>query len=193
MASGSSSQVVEPEGMFPISQMIENPPERTKTTITPRVLLQLCTQFGIADDDVRLPGKTDFADHPPSGFITVNRQMCQCGVIPPFNPFLATLLRRLAISPSQLHPNGYAIIMGLCVLFMRTYQRFPSFKEICYLCTFGTSHKDHTSILYAKGTRNRRLIMDLPESAHGFLSQYFYVKCPAGFYGIWSKAGEAIS
>ena len=86
-----------------------NPPERTPTTLSYRVFNQLRAQFGIVEADAILPGPNDFADSPPFGFVAVNRQMCLCGAIPPFNNFLQQLLRRLAISPFQLHPNGYAI------------------------------------------------------------------------------------
>ena len=115
--------------------------------------------------------------------------MCSHGAIPPFNPFLGTFLRRLSIAPSQLHPNGYAILLGLCVLFLRAFNRLPTFEEVRFLCTIGKG-RDHSSIMNVKGARNRRLILDLPESAHGFLNQYFYVSCPAGFYSIWREGGE---
>jgi len=115
--------------------------------------------------------------------------MCSHGAIPPFNPFIGTFLRQLSIAPSQLHPNGYAILLGLCMLFSRTLNHLPSFEEIRFLCTFGKG-KDHPSIVNIRGARNRRLIFDLPETAHGFLNQYFYVRCPASFYSIWREGGE---
>ena len=115
--------------------------------------------------------------------------MCSHGAIPPFNPFLGTFLRRLSIAPSQLHPNGYAILLGLCVLFLRVFNRLPTFDEVRFLCTIGKG-KYHPSIMNVRGARNRRLILDLPESAHGFLNLYFYVNCPAGFYSIWREGGE---
>ena len=115
--------------------------------------------------------------------------MCSSGVIPPFNEFLQQILLRLTISPFQLHPNGYAILMGLCVLFRRTLDRLPSFEEICYLCTFA-KNKDHPSIVLVRGARNRKLILDLPESAHGFLNQYFYIRCPTEFYADWRVGSE---
>ena len=162
---------------------IMSPPERTPSTMNQRLVNQLCFQLGIREADVLLPGKGQFADMAPPGFVTVNRHMCLHGAIPPFNSFLGTFLRQLSIAPSQLHPNGYAILLGLCVLFERTLHRQPSFEEICFLCQFGKS-KEHPSIMYVRSARNRRLIMDLPDTAHGFLSQYFYVRCPAGFYAI---------
>ena len=124
------------EEVFPIAEPLVDPPERTPTTLSQRVFNQLRIQFGIAEADARLPGPNDTADWPPLGFVAVNRQMCLCGAIPPFNEFLHQLLFRLTISPFQLHPNGYAILMGLCVLFRRTLNRLPSFEEICYLCPF---------------------------------------------------------
>ena len=176
-------EIGQAEEAFPIANPLNDPPERASTTLNHRVFSQLCIQFGIAEADAQLPGINDTADRPPHGFIAVNRQMCLNGAIPPFNDFLRTLLLRLTISPFQLHPNGYAILMGLCVLFRRTLDRLPSFEEVCYLCTF-TKNKDHPSIILVRGARNRKLILDLPESAHGFLSQFFYVRCPPGFYAI---------
>ena len=177
------------EGAFPVAIPLENPPERTPTLLKQRVLNQLCVQFGIAEAEVLLPGPNDFADRPPSGFVAINRQMCLSGVIPPFNEFLQQILLRLTISPFQLHPNGYAILMGLCVLFRRTLDRLSNFEEICYLCTFA-KNKDHPSIVLVRGARNRKLILDLPESAHGFLNQYFYIRCPAEFYADWRVGSE---
>ena len=110
---------------------MDNPPERTPTTLNQRVFNQLCIQFGIAEADALLSGLNDTADRPPLDFIAVNRQMCLSGAIPPFKEFLRQLLLRLTISPFQLHPNGYAIWMELCVLFRRTLDRLPSFEEIC--------------------------------------------------------------
>jgi len=115
--------------------------------------------------------------------------MCSHGAIPPFNNFLGTFLRQLSIAPSQLHPNGYAILLGLCVPFSRTLNRLPTFEEIRFLCTFDKG-KDHPSIVNIRGARNRRFILDLPETGHGFLSQFFYVRCPAGFCSIWREGGE---
>lgn len=117
--------------------------------------------------------------------------MCLSGAIPPFNEFLRELFLRLAISPFQIHPNGYAILMGLCVLFRRTLNRLPSFDEIRYLCTFA-KNKDHPSIVLVRGARNRKLILDLLDSAHGFLSQFFFVRCPPGFYAVW-RVGNKIA
>ena len=108
-----------------------------------------------------------------------------------FNDFLQQFLLRLTISPFQLHPNGYAILMGLCVLFMRTLDRLPSFEEICYLCSF-TKTKYHPSIVVIRSVRNRKLITDLSESVHGFLNQFFFVRCPRGFYAIW-RVGSKIT
>ena len=183
--------VTQEEETFPIAVPIENPPERTSTILTSRAFVQLRTQFGFAESDVLLPGPSDTADNPPYGFVAVNRQMCLSGAIPPFNDFLQQFLLRLSISPFQLHPNGYAILMGLCVLFRRVLDRLPSFGEICYFCSF-TKTKDHPSIVVVRSARNRKLITDLSESAHGFLNQFFFVRCPPGFYAIW-RVGSKIS
>ena len=117
--------------------------------------------------------------------------MCLSGAIPPFNNFLQNLLLRLAISPFQLHPNGYAILMGLCVLFRRTFDRLPSFDEICFLCSF-TRTKDHPSITVVRSARNHKLIVGLPDTAHGFLTQFFFVRCPPGFYAVWREGSKII-
>ena len=179
------------EETFPITTPLVNPPERISTTLTYKVFRQLCTLFGIAEADAILPERSDTADIPSSGFVAVNRQMCTSGAIPPFNDFLQRFLLRLAISPFQLHPNGYAILMGLCVLFGRTLDRLPSFDEVCYLCTFA-KNKDHPSIILVRRARNRKLIIGLPESAHGFLSQFFFVRCPSGFYATWRVGSKSI-
>ena len=189
MMSQQEEMIEHAEGVFPIAIPLENPPERTPTLLKQRALNQLCVQFGIAEAEVLLPGPNDSADRPPYGFVAINRQMCSSGAIPPFNEFLRQILLRLTISPFQLHPNGYAILMGLCVLFRRTLDRLPSFEEICYLCTFA-KNKDHPSIVLVRGARNRKLILDLPESAHGFLNQYFYIRCPAEFYADWRVGSE---
>ena len=192
MTSHREEEVVTPEEeTFPIAVPIENPPERTSTILTPRMFIQIRTQFGFAESDVLLPGPSDTADNPPYGFVAANRQMCLSGAIPPFNDFLRTLLLRLTISPFQLHPNGYAILMGLCVLFRRTLDRLPSFEEIRYLCSFAKS-KDHPSLIIVRSARNRKLISDLTESVHGFLNQFFFARCPSGFYAIW-RVGSKIS
>ena len=167
--------VTQEEETFPIAVPIENPPERTPTTLNQRVFNQLRIQFGIDDADTLFPGPNDTADNPPYGFVAVNRQMCLSGAIPPFNDFLRTLLLRLTISPFQLHPNGYAILMGLCVLFRRTLDRSPSFEEILYLCSVAKS-KGHPSLIIVRSARNRKLISDLTESVHGFLNQFFFAR-----------------
>jgi len=170
--SGSQTSVSQASESFPVTNPIMNPPERTQTTLNQRAFSQLCFQFGIREADALLPEKNQFADIAPFGFVTVNKHMCSHGAIPPFNDFLGTYLRQLSIAPSQLHPNGYAILLGLCVLFSRTLNHLPTFEGICFLCTFGKG-KDHPSIVNIRGERNQRLILDLPETAHGFLSQYF--------------------
>jgi len=191
MTSHQEEPMGQAEDVFPVAIPIDNPPERTSTTLNQRVFNQLRVQFGIDDADILLPGPNDTADRPPLGFVAVNRQMCLNGAIPPFNDFLQQFLLRLSISPFQLHPNGYAILMGLCVLFRRVLDRLPSFGEICYFCSF-TKTKDHPSIVVVRSARNRKLITDLSESAHGFLNQFFFVRCPPGFYAIW-RVGSKIS
>ena len=105
-----TSQQEEPMGqaedVFPVANLLDNPPERIPTTLNQRTFNQLCVQFGIDDADALLPGPNDTADRPPLGFVAVNRQMCLNGAIPPFNDFLQQFLLRLSISPFQLHPNG---------------------------------------------------------------------------------------
>ena len=190
-ATGSAVTSTDPEAsIYPLPlPFVGTPAERTPTSLTERSFNQLCSQFGIPETDALLPNKDQFADRPPSGFVAVNKLMCQIGAIPPFNPFLSDVLRRLAVAPFQLHPNGYAILLGLCVLFERTFQRLPSFEEVCFFYNF-VRGKDHPSILYVRSARNRRLILDIPDSAHGFLNQFFYVRCPDTFYGIWMVGGE---
>jgi len=165
--SGSQASGSDANEIFPMTNPIANPPERTPTTLNHRAFSQLCFQFGIREADARLLEKDQFADIAPLGFVTVYKQMCSHGAIPPINPFLGTFLRQLSIAPSQLHPNGYAILLGLCVLFSRTLNRLPSFEEIRFLCTIGKG-KDHPSIMNVRGARNRCLILDLSETAHGF-------------------------
>ena len=179
------------EDVFPVAIPLNDPPERTPTTLSHKAFRQLCIQFGIAEADALLPETNDTADRPPHGFVAVNRQMCLSGAIPPFNDCIRELLLQLSISPFQLHPNGYAILLGLCVLFRRTLGRFPTFGEIRYLCTFA-KNKDHPSIIVVRSARNRKLITGLPESVHSFLSPFFYVRCPPGFYAIW-RIGSKIT
>ena len=179
------------EETFPIAVPIENPPERTSTILSSRTFIQLRTQFGFAEDDVIFPGPNDTADRPPYGFVAVNRQMCLSGAIPPFNDFLRILLLRMSISPFQLHPNGYAILMGLGVLFRRNLDRLPSFEEIRYLCSFAKS-KDHPSLIIVRSARNRKLILDLTESVHGFLNQFFFARSPPEFYASWRVGSKII-
>ena len=185
---GASSSVT-----FPAHEPIVDPPERIKSTVSVRFLKQMCAQFGIAEEDTLLPNATQYADTPSEGYVAVNRQMCLHGAIPPFCPYLEVILRRLAIAPFQLHPNGYAILLGLGVLFMQKCQRLPTFDEICSLCLLNFSNKKNSSIVYAKAVRNRALITKLPESASGFLNQYFYVKCSDSFYRTWGKGGRSTS
>jgi len=77
-----------------------SPPERASTSLTQRDLSRLCYQFGIREADALLPTIDQYADIAPVGFVTVNRQMCSHGAIPPFNDFLAPFLRQLSIAPS---------------------------------------------------------------------------------------------
>ena len=77
-----------------------NPPERAPTSLSYKVFRQLCAQFGIAESDAILLERSNTADIAPPGFVTVNRQMCLSGGVPPFNDFFQQLLRQLAIAPS---------------------------------------------------------------------------------------------
>jgi hypothetical protein len=98
----SQEEIIEQtEGVFSIANPLDNPPERTPTSLSQRAFNQLRIQFGIAEADALLPGPNDTADRPSLGFIAVNRQMCLCGAIPPFKDFLQLLLLRLTISPSN--------------------------------------------------------------------------------------------
>ena len=189
MASQQGDVTVQTGESILIPAPLVNPPERASSTLLYKTFRQLCTQFGIAEDDAILPEKNNTADVAPPGFVAVNRQMCSSGAIPPFNNFLQHLLRQLAIAPFQLHPNGYAVLMGLCVLFGRTLDRLPSVDEICYLCSF-VRIKDHPSIIVIRSARNRKFVVGLPDTAHGFLTQYFYVRCPPGFYAVWREGSK---
>ena len=106
MASHQEEGAVPTGEALPMAGPLVNPPERTPTSLSYRVFNQLRVQFGILEADAILPGPNDSADSPPFGFVAVNRQMCLCGANPSFNIFLQQILRRLDISPFQLHPNG---------------------------------------------------------------------------------------
>ena len=70
------------EDAFPVAVPLNDPPERTPTTLSHKAFRQLCIQFGIAEADALLPEINDTADMPPHGFVAVNRQMCSSGAIP---------------------------------------------------------------------------------------------------------------
>lgn len=147
----------------------------------------LCLQFRIRETDAQLPGQNEFGDSPPPGYVAVNRYMLMMGAVPPFNPFLEDILRHLAIAPMQLHPNGYAILIGLYVLFMRVKQRAPSFKEICSLYAF--KRREKPSIIFVEAKRSK-VITDLVESVKGYIDHYCFIRCPDTFLGRWMEGGE---
>jgi len=70
---GSQASGSDASETFPMTNPIENPPERTSTTLNQRAFSQLCFQFGIREADARLSEKDQFADIAPLVFVTVNR------------------------------------------------------------------------------------------------------------------------
>lgn len=160
-----------------------------KSTLPFEQYQKMYTRFGFSENEVRFPRKGEMADCPPSGYVAVNYQMLCSGAIPPFNPYLESVLKHLAIAPYQLHPSGYQVLLSLYILFMKVRQQAPTFADVCSLYSFKRREVDGPLFFFLDNVHDR-IITGLTEGAKGFPHQYFFVRCPSKFFGRWAEGGN---
>ena len=54
--------------------------------------------------------------NPPSNAVVIYGLMLGCGVTLPLQPFIARFLADAKLTPAQLSPNSYRILMCLCLM-----------------------------------------------------------------------------
>ena len=74
------------------------------------------SRFDIPDAvTLMLPGDRA-AWNPPENAVAIYGAMLSCGVTLPLQPFITRFLAEAQIAPAQLTPNGYRILMCLCLM-----------------------------------------------------------------------------
>ena len=132
---------------LPNASFIANPSDSVPSHISEDMLGRICLRHGLSLDDVLLPGPSDRPHNPPEGYTAFNRHVCAAGKLPPFNEYIREVLSFLGIAPSQLHPNGYASVNSLFIVFMEYLHRPPAPTEIRYLFNFKTRN-DYPSFTF---------------------------------------------
>lgn len=118
---------------LPDAGVISNPENSVWSKITEEMLGRICLRHRPSLKKVRLPGPKDRARNPPKRFTACNRFMSWTGTMPSFNQFISDVLFYLRIAPSQLHPDGYALLNSLYIIFLEHLFRSPIVDGIRYL------------------------------------------------------------
>lgn len=169
---------------LPDASFITNPSDSVPSNISEDMLGRICLRHGLSLDDALLPGPNDRPHNPSEGYTAFNRHACAAGTLPPFNEYIREVLSFLRISPSQLHPNGYASINSLFIAFMECLHRPPLPIEIRYLFNFKT-RGDYPSFTFLEAVRNCQVITGSWTRLSYYRTEWFYVRCPPGFARRW--------
>ena len=100
---------------------IEDPIDSVQSNISENLLGRICTRHNISLDDALLPGPSDRPHCPPEGYTAFYRHACAAGTLPPFNQYIREMLSFLGIAPSQLHPNGHALLNSSLLYLWNTF------------------------------------------------------------------------
>ena len=169
---------------LPDASFIVSPSDSVPSNISEDMLGRICLRHGLSLDDVLLPGPNDRPHNPPEGYTAFNRHACAAGTLPPFNEYIREVLSFLRIAPSQLHPNGYALINSLFIAFMECLHRPPLPIEIRYLFNFKT-RGDYPSFTFLEAVRNCQVVTGSWTRLSYYRTEWFYVRCPPGFARRW--------
>jgi len=190
----SSSRVPKPlgapmslvEGFEPI-RVLEQPKDCFSSIITKSEQMDLiAVQFGIPRSDLRLPEADDQAYSPPEGYMAWSKMHCWCGAVPPLNTWLSSFAVYLKICSFQLHPNAYAILYSLYIIFQRRYQRAPSNREVRYLYN-ARGHTRGSPYISLEPATSFRPVLDLYSKLSAFKRQWFYVRDLANAFHKFSS------
>jgi len=163
------------EGFEP-TRVLEQPKDCFSSIITKSEQLDLiAAQFGIPRGDLRLPEADGRAYNPPKGYMAWSKMHCWYGAVPPPNTWLSSFVVYLNICPFQLHPNAYAILCSLYIIFQRKYQRAPSNWEVRYLYN-ARGHTRGSPYISLEPATSFRLVLDLYSKLSAFKRQWFYVR-----------------
>ena len=168
-----------PEAIF-----IEDPADSVQSNISESLLGRLCSKHNISLDDVLLPSASDRPHNPPEGYTAFYRHACAAGSLPPFNQYIREMLSYLGIAPSQLHPNGHALLNSVFVIFMDCLFRPPRPNEIRHIFNF-KSRGDSPSFTFLEAVRNCQVVTGAWTRLSYFKNEWFFVRCPPGFARRW--------
>ena len=163
---------------------IEDPVDSVQSNISESLLGQLCSKHNISLDDVLLPSASDRPHNPPEGYTAFYRHACAAGSLPPFNQYIREMLSFLGIAPSQLHPNGHALLNSVFVIFMDCLFRPPRPNEIRHIFNF-KSRGDSPSFTFLEAVRNCQVVTGAWTRLSYFKNEWFFVRCPPGFARRW--------
>ena len=104
-------------------ELLNSPPDRFPNSLKEEQLDVISRSFGIDRARMLLPGKGVMPYNPPEGYFAYSRYHCMCGAIPPINAWIVSFITYLKVTPLQLQPNSYAILVCLFVIFQRKYGR----------------------------------------------------------------------
>jgi len=189
-AQGGEEPEVDPAlDIFEGATLINDPTDSVASRLDDAALRRLCAKHQIPYGETRLPSRNDRAHNPPEGFIACNRYMCTAGCVPPFNDFIRGILAFLKLAPTQLHPNGYAFLLGTNIAFQCILGWTPSHDEIKHIYCF-KKRRESPSLIYMEPAVNCRVVTGSWNKLSQFKAEWFYVQCPPGFARQWMTPGK---
>jgi len=175
--------------IFEGATIINDPVDSAASRLDDAALRRLCAKHQIPYNETRLPSRADRAHNPPEGFIACNRYMCTAGCVPPFSDFIRGILELLRLAPTQLHPNGYAFLLGTNIAFQRILGRAPTDDEIRHIYCF-KKRRESPSLIYMEPSVHCRVVTGSWNKLSQFKAEWFYVRCPPGFARRWMTPGK---
>ena len=91
----------------------------------------------------------------------------------PLHPFIKGVLQHFNVSPSQLSPNGWGILVGLLVFFRDRGLGVPSVALLLYL--FSAKETVEGFLYFSRRSSAPPVISDLPSSHRLWKGRYFFV------------------
>lgn len=166
--------------MLPGAEILENPPDVERITITLKWIQNLTGKHNLPFDDVLLPKKTDWPFNPLGGYMSISLPICNVGAIPPFPSFIVNFLRRMNLVPMQFHPIACGNLLSLYYLYMRYLGYPPTFDDLAFLFHFKHNEKQSPSLLYFKDARGWKIIEEISSKVGDPRREWFWVRGQPG-------------
>lgn len=143
------------------------------SSFTRNNIAELKAKMGLPEQySIVAPGLTDVASSPPEGCHTFFVDQVDMGLRLPLPSFIADLCHHFRISPSQLAPNSYSLLLSVAIVLK--FLGFP--VSITSLLGIVKINRKTKSKFYFSTVGVKEFVTGYPSSHKGWMSKFFFVR-----------------